>query len=85
MTAVDNGRTPLMAGNWKMNLNHLEAIAHTQKLAFALSEKDFAAVEVAVLPLHRPALRPDPDRGRQARHQVRRPGHLRARLRRLHR
>ncbi|MFE7381086.1 triose-phosphate isomerase [Streptomyces zhihengii] len=50
MTAVDNGRTPLMAGNWKMNLNHLEAIAHTQKLAFALSEKDFAAVEVAVLP-----------------------------------
>ncbi|MFJ6698519.1 triose-phosphate isomerase [Streptomyces sp. NPDC091272] len=43
-------RTPLMAGNWKMNLNHLEAITHVQKLAFALSEKDFDAVEVAVLP-----------------------------------
>ncbi|AWZ06598.1 MULTISPECIES: triose-phosphate isomerase [unclassified Streptomyces] len=43
-------RTPLMAGNWKMNLNHLEAIAHTQKLAFALADKDFDAVEVAVLP-----------------------------------
>ncbi|WP_441249806.1 triose-phosphate isomerase [Kitasatospora sp. McL0602] len=43
-------RTPLMAGNWKMNLNHLEAIAHTQKLAFALADKDYAAVEVAVLP-----------------------------------
>ncbi|MGW2178683.1 triose-phosphate isomerase [Streptomyces sp. NPDC001732] len=43
-------RTPLMAGNWKMNLNHLEAIAHTQKLAFALSDKDYDAVEVAVLP-----------------------------------
>jgi len=43
-------RTPLMAGNWKMNLNHLEAIAHVQKLAFALTDKDFAAVEVAVLP-----------------------------------
>jgi triosephosphate isomerase (TIM) len=42
-------RTPLMAGNWKMNLNHLEAIAHVQKLAFALTEKDYAAVEVAVL------------------------------------
>jgi len=42
-------RTPLMAGNWKMNLNHLEAIAHVQKLAFALADKDFAAVEVAVL------------------------------------
>jgi triosephosphate isomerase len=43
-------RTPLMAGNWKMNLNHLEAIAHVQKLAFALTDKDHAAVEVAVLP-----------------------------------
>ncbi|MER5497346.1 MULTISPECIES: triose-phosphate isomerase [unclassified Streptomyces] len=43
-------RTPLMAGNWKMNLNHLEAIAHTQKLAFALTDKDYDVVEVAVLP-----------------------------------
>ncbi|MCD0483109.1 triose-phosphate isomerase [Streptacidiphilus sp. ASG 303] len=43
-------RTPLMAGNWKMNLNHLEAIAHVQKLAFALTDKDYDAVEVAVLP-----------------------------------
>jgi triosephosphate isomerase len=42
-------RTPLMAGNWKMNLNHLEAIAHVQKLAFALSDKDHDFVEVAVL------------------------------------
>lgn len=42
-------RTPLMAGNWKMNLNHLEAIAHVQKLAFALTDKDLDAVEVAVL------------------------------------
>ncbi|MDI9885405.1 triose-phosphate isomerase [Streptomyces sp. HNM0645] len=43
-------RTPLMAGNWKMNLNHLEAIAHVQKLAFALTDKDYDAVDVAVLP-----------------------------------
>jgi len=43
-------RTPLMAGNWKMNLNHFEAIAHVQKLSFSLTDKDFAAVEVAVLP-----------------------------------
>ena len=42
-------RTPLMAGNWKMNLNHLEAIAHVQKLSFALNDKDYGAVEVAVL------------------------------------
>ncbi|TAK69762.1 MAG: triose-phosphate isomerase [Actinomycetota bacterium] len=39
-----------MAGNWKMNLNHLEAIALVQKLAYALSKDDLAAVEVAVLP-----------------------------------
>ena len=44
------GRMPLMAGNWKMNLNHLEAIALVQKLAFSLNDKDFEAVEVAILP-----------------------------------
>lgn len=43
-------RKPLMAGNWKMNLNHFEAIALVQKLAFALTEKDLDAVDVAVLP-----------------------------------
>ena len=45
-----SGRKPLMAGNWKMNLNHLEAIALVQKLAYTLSDKDYEAVEVAVLP-----------------------------------
>ncbi|MBK0867077.1 MAG: triose-phosphate isomerase [Saccharopolyspora sp.] len=43
-------RTPLIAGNWKMNLNHLEAIALVQKVAFALPEKYFSKVEVAVIP-----------------------------------
>ena len=43
------GRLPLMAGNWKMNLNHLEAIATVQKLAFALKDADLDAVEVVVL------------------------------------
>jgi triosephosphate isomerase len=43
-------RTPLMAGNWKMNLNHLEALALVQKLAFSLTDDDFDAVEVVVLP-----------------------------------
>src|SRR5579884_3831621 len=43
-------RQPLIAGNWKMNLNHLEAIALVQKLAFALPEKYYAKVDVAVLP-----------------------------------
>src|SRR3981081_576488 len=45
-----SNRKPLMAGNWKMNLNHFEAIAHVQKLAFSLSDKDFDAVDIAVLP-----------------------------------
>jgi len=39
-----------MAGNWKMNCNHLEAIALVQKLAFTLTPKDFTFVEVVVLP-----------------------------------
>jgi triosephosphate isomerase len=43
-------RKPLVAGNWKMNLNHLEAIALVQKLVFALPEKYYDKVEVAVLP-----------------------------------
>jgi triosephosphate isomerase len=43
-------RLPLIAGNWKMNLGHLEAIALVQKIAFALPEKYFAKVDVAVLP-----------------------------------
>ncbi|WP_460960619.1 triose-phosphate isomerase [Parasphingorhabdus pacifica] len=43
-------RTPLIAGNWKMNLNHLEAIALVQKVGFALPKKYFSKVEVAVLP-----------------------------------
>jgi triosephosphate isomerase len=44
------GRLPLIAGNWKMHNNHLEALALVQKLAFTLNAKDFAAAEVAVLP-----------------------------------
>jgi triosephosphate isomerase len=44
------GRKPLIAGNWKMNLTHLEAIALVQKLAFSLDEDLFARTEVAVLP-----------------------------------
>jgi triosephosphate isomerase (TIM) len=43
-------RKPLIAGNWKMNLNHFEAIALVQKIAFSLPEKYFDRVDVAVLP-----------------------------------
>ncbi|WP_343916999.1 triose-phosphate isomerase [Agrococcus citreus] len=45
-------RTPLIAGNWKLNLDHLQAIALVQKLAWTLQDgkHDHAAVEVAVFP-----------------------------------
>jgi len=43
-------RKPLMAGNWKMNLNHLEAIAVTQKLSYSLEDRDYDAVDIAVIP-----------------------------------
>ncbi len=45
-------RTPLMAGNWKMNLNHQEAVVLVQKLAWTLSDKrhDYAKAEVVVVP-----------------------------------
>jgi triosephosphate isomerase (TIM) len=51
-TLNSSGRTPLMAGNWKMNLNHLEAVHLVQKLALALADKkhDYGRVEVVVVP-----------------------------------
>lgn len=44
-------RTPLMAGNWKSNLNHQEAVVLVQKLAWTLNDKrhDAAKSEAAVL------------------------------------
>lgn len=48
--ARDEPRRPLMAGNWKMNLNHYEANKLVQQLAHSLTEKELAQVEVAVLP-----------------------------------
>jgi triosephosphate isomerase len=51
MTSMaDNSKLPLIAGNWKMNCNHLEAIALVQKLAFTLKPADYQHVEVLVLP-----------------------------------
>ena len=48
------GRVPLIAGNWKMNLDHLQSIAFVQKLAWSLKDAkhDFgvAGAEVAVFP-----------------------------------
>ena len=51
MAAKPAGRTPLMAGNWKMNLDHLQATHLVQKLDWTLrdAKHDYEAVEVAVL------------------------------------
>jgi triosephosphate isomerase len=43
-------RRPLVIGNWKMHLDHFEAIAHTQRIAYSLRPQDTGVVDVAVLP-----------------------------------
>lgn len=45
-----NERQPIMAGNWKMHHNHLEAIQVVQKLSYRLEEKDYDACDVVVCP-----------------------------------
>ncbi len=52
MVTINARRTPLIAGNWKMNLDHFQAIAFVQKLDWSLNDAkhDFSAVEVAVFP-----------------------------------
>jgi triosephosphate isomerase (TIM) len=43
-------RTPIMAGNWKMHRDHLEAIQLVQKLAYHLDEGDYAGQEIVLCP-----------------------------------
>ena len=55
MTTQTNGsfdRKPLIAGNWKMNMDHSEGVALLQKLAWTLDDAnfDYDRVEVAVFP-----------------------------------
>jgi triosephosphate isomerase len=52
MASRSTARTPLMAGNWKQNLTHPEAVVLVQKLAWVLADKkhDYARAEVVVLP-----------------------------------
>jgi triosephosphate isomerase (TIM) len=47
-------RTPLIAGNWKMVLDHQQGTLLVQKLDWTLKDAkhDYSAVEVAVLPSH---------------------------------
>lgn len=45
-------RKPLIAGNWKMNMDHTEAVTLLQKLAWTLDDTnfDYQQAEVAVFP-----------------------------------
>ncbi|MGH3440558.1 MAG: triose-phosphate isomerase [Nitriliruptorales bacterium] len=43
-------RAPIMAGNWKMHKDHLEAIQLVQKLAYHLDEGDYDGQDVVVCP-----------------------------------
>ena len=47
---MPNSRKPLIAGNWKMNMTHLEAIALVQNIDFRLPNKYFDKVDVTVIP-----------------------------------
>jgi triosephosphate isomerase len=55
LTTSTNGvfdRTPLIAGNWKMNMDHVQGITLLQKLAWTLSDAkhDYGRAEVAIFP-----------------------------------
>jgi triosephosphate isomerase len=43
-------RKELIAGNWKMNATHLEAIQMVQKLSYRLDPDDYTRVDVVVCP-----------------------------------
>jgi len=44
------GRKPLISGNWKMHLNHFEAIQLVQKLNYLVAKEDFDAVDISLHP-----------------------------------
>ncbi|GAA4472898.1 triose-phosphate isomerase [Enteractinococcus fodinae] len=55
MTSKTDGvydRTPLIAGNWKMHMDHFQAVSLVQKLSWTLADHDhnFDEVQVAVFP-----------------------------------
>jgi triosephosphate isomerase len=43
-------RKPLISGNWKMNLNHFEAIQTVQKLHYLIPKVAFETVDVSIHP-----------------------------------
>ncbi|MFV1990007.1 MAG: triose-phosphate isomerase [Acidimicrobiales bacterium] len=47
---MTEARMPIISGNWKMNLNHFEAIQLVQKLAYEIDKDAYEFVEVTVHP-----------------------------------
>ena len=47
---MNHARTPLISGNWKMNLNHFEAIQIVQKLHYLVPKETYRSVDVSVHP-----------------------------------
>jgi len=47
---MTESRRPLNSGNWKMNLNHFEAIQAVQKLTYLVGKDDVARVDVSLHP-----------------------------------
>ncbi len=50
MSPSGAGRRPLVSGNWKMNLDHLEAIHAARDLGLRLLPADVAVVDVSIHP-----------------------------------
>jgi len=50
MPADASPRKPIISGNWKMHLNHFEALQTVQKLHYKLTKADYDAVDVSVHP-----------------------------------
>ena len=43
-------RKPIIAGNWKMNMTHTDAIALVRTISYDLKEQDYERVDVVVCP-----------------------------------
>ena len=47
---MDSNRRPLISGNWKMNLNHFEALRLVQELSYQVTKDDVDVVDISVHP-----------------------------------
>ena len=47
---MSSARTPLISGNWKMNLNHFEALKLVQELSYQVTEDDIEVVDISLHP-----------------------------------